>query len=186
MYRAVHISEVFSVPGKVANTVPTGSVFKSVRVVGESSHGTGVTSPARNAAGNESVADGIADTDGEGNHSDLVIVRSTRVITGAITNRDGVTNDPVHIRDDQVDGTRDGRIDDADVGDGAKRRPTGGVEDEAAAATVERSVGGVTCSSGWRREERPRRDDAALSADGLTGISSPVFRNRLPGRRGWP
>ena len=57
VYRAVHLSEVSSVLRKVANTEPTGSVFKSVRVAAESSHGAGVTSPARNAAGNEPVAD---------------------------------------------------------------------------------------------------------------------------------
>ena len=122
MYRAVHISEVSSVVRKVANTEPTGSVFKSVRAAAESSHGTGVTSPARNAAGNESVVYGIADTDEEGDHSDLVIVRGTRVITGTVTNRNGVINDPVHIRDEHCDGTRDGRIGDADVGNGAERR----------------------------------------------------------------
>ena len=89
----------------------------------------------------------------------VAIITATIIITITITNRDGVIDDPVG---------------------GAE------VEDEAAAAIVgTRSVDGMACRSGWRREERPRRDDAALSADGLTGISSPVFRSRSPGRRGW-
>ena len=114
MCRAVHISEVSSVVRKVANTEPTGSIFKSVRAAAERSHGTGVTSSVRNAAGNESVADGIVDTSRDGNDFSIATARGTRVITGAIMNRDGVTNDPVHVPDDQVDGSRDGRIDDAD------------------------------------------------------------------------
>ena len=130
---------------KLANAEPASSFFKSVRAAEENSDGTGDTSSARSAAGNDPFAGRIADRIGEGNDSELIIVHGTGVITGAITNLDGVTNDPIHARDGHGDGIGDGKIDDA-VGDGAQHRASrrAEVEDEAASATGEtRSVEGV-------------------------------------------
>ena len=113
--------------GMFANAAPASSPCGSVRGADGSSGGDGIASEAGSAASSEAVADGIADTDEGGNGSVIVTgLGATAVvmtITFTMTNRDGVIDDPVRVRDDldRGNGIRNGRIDDA-VHDGAKRR----------------------------------------------------------------
>ena len=115
---------------QLATTAPASSFVGSVRGADGSSGGDGIASAARSAASGVGAADGNADTDEDGNGSAIVIVIGLGTaavaiitITITITNRDGVIDDPVRVRDDldRGNGIRNGRIDDA-VHDGAKRR----------------------------------------------------------------
>ena len=185
-------AEAWTEMSQLATTAPASSFIGSVRGADGSSGGTGDASMARSAASSEAVADGIADPDEDGNGSGIVTALGTTAvaitITITITNRYGVIDDPVHVRDGHHhgDGTGDGRIDVA-TGNGAEHRAGGAeVEDEAAAAEDEtRSFEVVACGSA-REERGPRRADAALlSVIRLTRSGEPVCRRWWPGRRGW-
>ena len=113
---------------QLASTAPASSFVGSVRGADGSSGGDGIAS----AASREAVAEGTAETDADGNGSDIVtalgttavaITTATTIIIITITNRDGVIDDPVRVRDDHHhgDGTGDGRIDVA-TGNGAEHR----------------------------------------------------------------
>ena len=139
---------------KPATTAPVGSFVGSVRGAGGGSGGDGIASAARSEVSSEPVADGNADTDEDGNSSDIVTALGTTAVAiiTTITNRDGVIDDPVRVRDDHHhgDGTGDGRIDVA-TGNGAEHR--------AGRRSRSRRRGGSRhrrdAKRGWRGAQRP-------------------------------
>ena len=113
---------------KLATTAPASSFIGSVRGGDGSSGGDGIASVARSAASSEAFAEGTTDTDEDGNGSIVVTGLSTTAVaiitaTITITNRAGVIDDPVRVRDghERGDGTGDGMTDDG-TGNGAQHR----------------------------------------------------------------